>query len=156
AVFQDRSQGIALYGRNRATSLFNNFRYQVYFRQDDLETAQYLEKRCGSKSGFAHSKTEHEGSVSTGESEQRIALISAQYIMYDMPDDEILGFWGKRPFLAKRIPRPTEPSERKSAEAPATRLLPAIPSFAEPAKAEALSSWRTDPTLLRHWQSPPA
>ena len=110
AVFQDRSQGIALYGKDRATSLFNNFRYQIYFRQDDLETAQYLEKRCGSQSGFAHSKTEHEGGVSTGESEQRISLISAQYIMYDMPDDEIIGFWGKRPFIAKRIPRSSEPS----------------------------------------------
>jgi type IV secretory pathway TraG/TraD family ATPase VirD4 len=72
AVFQDRSQGYALYGRDRAISLFNNFRYQIYFRQDDLETAQYLETRCGSKSGFAHSKTEHEGSTSTGESEQKI------------------------------------------------------------------------------------
>ena len=61
AVFQDRSQGYALYGKDRAINIFNNFRYQIYFRQDDLETAQYLETRCGSKSGFAHSKTEHEG-----------------------------------------------------------------------------------------------
>src|SRR2546430_3268070 len=70
AVFQDRSQGYALYGRDRAISLFNNCRYQIYHRQDDLETAQHLETRCGGKSGFAHSKTEHEGGVSTGESEQ--------------------------------------------------------------------------------------
>jgi len=106
AVFQDRSQGYALYGRDRAINLFNNFRYQIYFRQDDLETAQYLETRCGSKSGFAHSKSEHEGSVSTGESEQKIPVITAQYIMYDMPDDEIIGFWGKRPFIGKGIARP--------------------------------------------------
>jgi type IV secretion system protein VirD4 len=151
-VFQDRSQGYALYGRDRAASLFNNCRYQIYFRQDDLETAQYLEKRCGSKSGFAHSKTEHEGGVSKGESEQRMPLISAQYIMYDMPDDEILGFWGKRPFLAKRIPRPIEPSESKSAKVPALRPLPAASSVAELAKAEGLSSWRSDPNLLRHWR----
>jgi type IV secretory pathway TraG/TraD family ATPase VirD4 len=155
-VFQDRSQGYALYGKDRAISLFNNCRYQIYFRQDDLETAQYLEKRCGSKSGFAHSKTEHEGGVSKGESEQRIPLISAQYIMYDMPDDEILGFWGKRPFLAKRIPRLTEPPERKPAEVPAMRLLPAISSFTEPAEAERLPSWRTDPTLLRHHRPLPS
>jgi hypothetical protein len=115
----------------------------------------YLEKRCGSKSGFAHSKTEHEGAVSTGESEQRIPLLSAQYIMYDMPDEEILGFWGKRPFLAKRIPRPNEPPEHKPSEEPAMRLLPTISPFTAPAQAELHSSWRTDPTLLRHWQSPP-
>jgi hypothetical protein len=124
-VFQDRSQGYALYGKDRAISLFNNCRYQIYFRQDDLETAQYLETRCGSKSGFAHSKTEHEGGVSTGESEQKIPVITAQYIMYDMPDDEIIGFWGKRPFLGKRIPRHNEPAENnsKQAEAPAVRLV---------------------------------
>jgi hypothetical protein len=68
--------------------MFNNFRYQIYHRQDDLETAEFLEKRCGGKSGFAHSKTEHEGSVSRGESEQKIPLITAQYVMYDMPDAE--------------------------------------------------------------------
>ena len=148
ADFQDRSQGYALYGRDRAINMFNNFRYQIYFRQDDLETAQFLETRCGGKSGFAHSKTEHERSVSTGESEQKIPVITAQYIMYDMPDDEILGFWGKRPFLAKRIPRHSEPvgSSSKSAEALARSSLP------DQAKAEAPPPWRMDPTLLRYGQ----
>jgi hypothetical protein len=153
AVFQDRSQGYALYGKDRAISLFNNCRYQIYFRQDDLETAQYLEARCGSKSGFAHSKTEHEGSVSTGESEQKIPLITAQYIMYDMPDEEILGFWGKRPFLAKRIPRRARSPEPKPAGQPASSLLPSAYPFPNPAPAHLPSSWRVDPTLFRHWQS---
>jgi type IV secretory pathway TraG/TraD family ATPase VirD4 len=147
AVFQDRSQGYALYGKARATSLFNNFRYQIYHRQDDLETAQHLEIRCGSKSGFAHSKTEHEESVSRGESEQKIPLITAQYIMYDMPDDEILGFWGKRPFLAKRIPK--EPDVSTSAE---TFVLPTLPDSVL-TQPEPLPSWREDPALVRH--SPP-
>ena len=70
--------------------------------------------------------------------------------MYDTPDDEILGFWGKRPFLAKRIPPRTEPPERKPSAVPAISLLSAGALFAEPAKAELLSSWRTDPTILRH------
>ena len=153
AVFQDRSQGYAVYGRDRALSLFNNCRYQIYFRQDDLETAQYLETRCGSKSGFAHSKTEHEGGVSTGESEQKMPLISAQYIMYDMPDEEILGFWGKRPFIGKRIPRHNESPESTPSEVSAMHLLSSVASFTEPAQVAPLSSWRTDPTLLRHWQS---
>ena len=94
-----------------------------------LETAQYLETRCGSKSGFAHSKTEHESGLSTGESEQKIPLITAQYIMYDMPDDEILGFWGKRPFLAKRIPRLQRTSKSKPFDVPAPRLLPVVSPF---------------------------
>lgn len=108
AVFQDRSQAVALYGPDRAKTLFSNLRTQIYHRQDDLDTALYLEKRLGSTSGFAHSKTEHEGGTSQGESEQRIPLLSAQYIMYDMPDDEIIGFHGRRPFLANRIPPLTQ------------------------------------------------
>jgi type IV secretory pathway TraG/TraD family ATPase VirD4 len=144
AVFQDRSQGYALYGKDRATNLFNNFRYQIYHRQDDIETGLYLEKRCGSQSGFAHSKTEHEGSVSRGESEQKIPLITAQYIMYDMPDDEILGFWGKRPFLARRIPK--EPDESTS---PETFVLPSLPDSVS-TQPEPLPSWREDPALVRH------
>jgi type IV secretory pathway TraG/TraD family ATPase VirD4 len=152
ADFQDRSQGYALYGKDRAINMFNNFRYQIYHRQDDLETAQFLQTRCGGKSGFAHSKTEYEHSVSTGESEQKIPLLTAQYIMYDMPDDEILGFWGKRPFLAKRIPRRNKPGEgsNKPAEVSTVRPPPIVASFPEPALAEAPSPWRTDPALLRH------
>jgi hypothetical protein len=124
----------------------------IYFRQDDLKTAQFLETRLGGRSGFAHSKTEHDGSVSTGESEQKIPVMTAQYIMYDMPDNEILGFWGKRPFLAKRIPIRNESIERtnKPTEAPIVHLFSAVSSFPETAKAEPLSLWRTDPALLRH------
>jgi hypothetical protein len=149
-VFQDRSQGYALYGKDRATNLFNNFRYQIYHRQDDLETGLYLEKRCGSKSGFAHSKTEHEESVSRGESEQKIPLITAQYIMYDMPDDEILGFWGKRPFLAKRFPKEPADSEPKAlALAPLTAAIPQSTPIQPETKP--LPSWQTDPALYRTW-----
>jgi TraM recognition site of TraD and TraG len=149
AVFQDRSQG-EVYGKGRATNLFNNFRYQIYHRQDDLETALYLEKRCGSKSGFAHSKTEYEESHSRGESEQKMPLISAQYIMYDMPDDEILCFWGKRPFLAKRFPKDPADNKPKALELPP--LSATIPE-STPAKPETelLPSLQTDPTLYRTW-----
>jgi type IV secretory pathway TraG/TraD family ATPase VirD4 len=147
AVFQDRAQGYALYGRDRAISLFNNFRYQIYFRQDDLETAQYLETRCGSKSGFAHSKTEHEGSISTGESEQKIPVITAQYIMYDMPDDEIIGFWGKRPFIGKGIARPKEHKDSEPLKLPALPSRVGISSQTPHSHTEPLPSWHEDLTL---------
>jgi type IV secretory pathway TraG/TraD family ATPase VirD4 len=151
AVFQDRSQGYALYGKDRAINMFNNFRYQIYFRQDDLETAQFLETRLGSISGFAHSKTEHEGSISTGESEQKIPLRTAQYIMYDMPDDEIIGFWGKRPFIGKGIPRPTDHQVSEPIKLPA--LLPVTETSSETPQpqTEPILSWHGDPALLRHW-----
>ena len=109
--------------------------------QDDLATAQFLETRCGSTSGFAHSKTEYEGGVSTGESEQKMPLITAQYVMFDMPEEEIIVFWGKRPFLAKRIAR--EPENEKPAEALvfptlASRVPDTVVSQIAPAP-----SWRT-------------
>jgi hypothetical protein len=131
----------------------HNFRYQIYYRQDDLETAQYLEKRCGFKSGFAHSKTEHEGgSISTGESEQKMPLITAQYIMYDMPDDEIIGFWGKRPFIGKGIPRPTEYQEAEPLQLPALASATETASEPPPSEPELLPSWHHDPHLFRHWR----
>ena len=49
AVFQDRSQAVALYGADRAKTLFNNFRTQIYYRQDDYDTAKYLEMRLGDR-----------------------------------------------------------------------------------------------------------
>jgi len=79
-------------------------------------------------------------------------LFRIMSIMYDMPDEEILGFWGKRPFLAKRITRPNQPTGRKITEEPAVRLLPVASSFAEPAKTERLSSWRMDHNRLRQWR----
>jgi hypothetical protein len=129
----------------------DNFRYQIYFRQEDLETAQFLATRCGSKSGFAHSKTEHEGSVSTGESEQKIPLITAQYIMYDMPDDEIIGFWGKRPFIGKGFPHPTAHQGSQPLK------LPALSPVGEPSPespqlhTEPHVPWRDDPALFGRW-----
>jgi type IV secretory pathway TraG/TraD family ATPase VirD4 len=148
ANFQDRSQGYALYGRDRAINMFNNFRYQIYFKQEDLETAQYLEKRCGSISGFAHSTTEHEGSTSRGESEQKIPLITAQYIMYDMPDTEILGFWGKRPFIATAIPLPKDYKDPEPLKLPALRPVMETALEATQPPAEPIASWRNDPSLF--------
>jgi type IV secretory pathway TraG/TraD family ATPase VirD4 len=157
-VWQDRSQAYALYGRDRAINMFNNFRYQIYFKQEDLETAQFLETRLGSTSGFAHSKTEHEGHISTGESEQKVPLRTAQYIMYDMPDDEIIGFWGKRPFIGKGFPIPKAQKDTEPLKLPAlsstteTVSETALPEPETPQAPEPPSSWHSDPNLFRHWR----
>ena len=114
-------------------SSINNFRTQIYYRQDDLDTAKYLEDRLGDKSGFAHSKTEHENGTSTGESEQRVPLLSAQYIMYEMPDFEIIGFHGGLlPFRAKGIPPPKKKKHKASAKLPVLQPVvekPPIPTW---------------------------
>jgi hypothetical protein len=85
-------------------------------------------------------------------------LITAQYIMYDMPDDEIIGFWGKRPFIGKGIPRPTEYQEAEPLQLPAltsaaeTAAEPPPPEPETPPAPEPPSSWHADPQLFRHWQ----
>jgi type IV secretory pathway TraG/TraD family ATPase VirD4 len=60
--------------------LRNNCESQLYYRQASQETAEYLQKSLDYKSGFAHSKTDHEGAISKGESEREIPLMSAQEI----------------------------------------------------------------------------
>ena len=66
-----------------------------------------------------------------------------------MPDDEILGFWGKRPFLAKRIPQENQTSKPV--------VLPTLTTRSEiadtkPAETEPLPSWHDDPALFPHFQ----
>jgi type IV secretory pathway TraG/TraD family ATPase VirD4 len=74
-AIQSLSQLDALYGKYNATTIRNNMDSQIFYRQADLETAQYIEKRLGYKSGFAHSNTTHEGQeTSQGESEREIPL----------------------------------------------------------------------------------
>ena len=70
--------------------------------------------------------------------------------MYDMPDDEIIGFWGKRPFLAKRFPYTKEDEESKAPDASAISLHEEVSMVTKPVETEKYTSWRTDPTLLRH------
>lgn len=147
-VWQDRSQAYALYGRDRATNMFNNFRYQIYFRQEDLETAQFLERRLGSTSGFAHSKTTYEHGESHGENETRMPLISAQYIMYDMPNDEIIGFWGKRPFIGKGIPIPAAHAESVSLKLSALQPVAETSPETSPPHTAPRASWHDDATLF--------
>jgi hypothetical protein len=68
--------------------------------------------------------------------------------MYDMPDDEIIGFWGKRPFIGKRILLPTERKGREPLKLPV--LPPISKSFLETPQPpiEVVPSWHDDPTLF--------
>jgi hypothetical protein len=68
--------------------------------------------------------------------------------MYDMPDDEILGFWGKRPFIGKGFAHPPEHKDSEPLKLPA--LLPVVEqSLDRPHPyTEALPSWHEDPALF--------
>ena len=77
---QSLSQLDAIYGRDNAETLLNNMDSQIFYRQASFVTAKDLEHSLGKKSEMAHSRTEHEGSESKGESEREVALLTAQAI----------------------------------------------------------------------------
>ncbi len=97
---------------------------QLYYRPSDVATAEYVEKRCGRQSAYAHHTTEqHGGHNSEGHSEQAIPLLSAHdFLRYQ--DHEVIGFhralppfklermdWRQHALLQKRrtVPPPQLP-----------------------------------------------
>ena len=101
---QSLSQLNVVYGRERATVLRENMDSSIFYRQNDVETAEYLERCLGRKSDYAHSQTIREGEqTSEGRMEQGIPLLTAQEIK-QMPDEQVIGFHRQLPpFLATRM-----------------------------------------------------
>ena len=101
---QSLAQLDAVYGRARAQVLRDNVENQLYYRPSNQETAEYLERCLGRKSGFATSQTTHEGaSASEGLSEQGVPLLTAQEIK-QLGDEDVIGFHRRLPpFQAKRM-----------------------------------------------------
>jgi type IV secretion system protein VirD4 len=56
-AIQDLNQLDAVYGRERAHVLRNNMESQIYYRPNDQDTAEYLERCLGRKSDYAQSHT---------------------------------------------------------------------------------------------------
>jgi len=82
----------AVYGEENAQVLRDNMETQLYYRPDDVSTAQYLENRTGTRSAYARSETTKEGAeTSQGKSEQGIPLMTAQEIM-QMKEHQVLLF----------------------------------------------------------------
>jgi type IV secretion system protein VirD4 len=96
-AIQSLSQLQAAYGKARADVLRDNMETQLYYRPADLQTAQYLEERLGTRSAYAHSTTLKDGEeTSEGQTERPIPLLTAQEIM-QLNDEEIIGFHRKLP-----------------------------------------------------------
>jgi type IV secretory pathway TraG/TraD family ATPase VirD4 len=103
-MVQDHNQLEHAYGKYGARSLINNMETQLYYRQSGLETSEYIEKRMGRKSEYAHSKTLHEDrETAAGESEQAVSLMTVQDIT-ELSESEIIGIHRNlKPFRAKRM-----------------------------------------------------
>jgi type IV secretion system protein VirD4 len=128
-AIQDLNQLNAVYGTARAHVLRNNMDTQIYYRPNDQETAEYLERCLGRKSDYAHSHTIRQGEeTSEGRMEQGIPLMTAQEIK-QMPDEDIIGFHRNvPPFRAKRMDWRTFPLlvQRQQIRPPILQPLPKL------------------------------
>src|SRR5205823_9251404 len=108
-----------------------NMESQLYYRPTDVATAEYVEKRCGRYSAYAHHSTEQQGGrTSEGRSEQAIPLLSA-YDFLRYKDHEVIGFHRSlSPFKLARMDWRQHPilQQRRTVLPP---QLPALPAVAD-------------------------
>jgi type IV secretory pathway TraG/TraD family ATPase VirD4 len=128
-AIQDLNQLDAVYGRHRAHVLRNNMETQLYYRPNDQDTAEYLERCLGRKSDYAQFHTMREGTeTSEGKSEQGISLLTAQEIK-QLRDEDIIGFHRNLPpFQARRMDWRHFPvlKERQAVPPPTLSMLPEL------------------------------
>jgi type IV secretion system protein VirD4 len=136
-AIQSLSQLNVVYGTHRATVLRDNMDSRLFYRPNDQETAEYLERCLGRKSDYAHSQTLRDGEeTSEGRMEQGIPLLTAQEIK-QLRDEDVIGFHRNLPpFKATRMDWRRFPVlvERQALPPPAlsplpelTETLPALP-----------------------------
>jgi type IV secretion system protein VirD4 len=131
-AIQDLNQLDAVYGKVRAHVLRNNMENQVFYRPNDLATAEYLERCLGRKSDYAHSQTLREGDeTSEGRMEQGIPLLTAQEIKQLRDEDVIIYHRQLPPIRATRMDwRQHFPVLRERQTIPPPELS-ALPELAE-------------------------
>jgi type IV secretory pathway TraG/TraD family ATPase VirD4 len=148
---QSLAQLGAVYGRARAQVLRDNVENQLYYRPANQETAEYLERCLGRKSGYAQSQTSHEGSTaSEGLSEQSVPLLTAQEIK-QLGDEDVIGFHRRLPpFQTKRMDwrRFEELAKRRQMPAPQLHALPQLRKASWQRK-EPVASPYFDPDVLQ-------
>ncbi len=124
-AIQDLSQLEEIYSRHKAKTLRNNCDTQIYYRPNDLDTAEHIERLLGRKSDYATSHTMREGTeTSQGKSEQGIPLMPYWEIM-QLKDEDIIGFYRLLPpFKAKRMDWRQSKLLRERQSLPAPKLSP--------------------------------
>jgi len=114
---QDLSQLQHVYGKEWSTILANAGMVQ-FFTPGDMETAEYIQRRGGTRTGESRSRS-YKGSFfryPTGESrsETRIPLLPIERVMSLANDESIVFFAGRHePLIAKRKPYWTIPRLRE-------------------------------------------
>ena len=133
ADFQDLNQPRSVYGADRARTLMNSMETQIFTRQSDLGSSEFVERRLGRTSDFAHATSVHDDQTTESESEQAVPLLTPQEVA-ELAETEILCVHRNlKPFRARRMDwREYEelkklaniPPPRLSLLAPAPQILP--------------------------------
>jgi type IV secretion system protein VirD4 len=129
---QSIAQLRAEYGEAKAEELLGQFDTAIVHRPAPLDyaTAAFIEKILGLKSVFAHSKNEHDGGTSTGESEQRIPLMPSYESGHIGKTQVLVKKDGKWPIIAQRLDwRGIPELERRANRQPPP--LPILPKHEE-------------------------
>jgi type IV secretory pathway TraG/TraD family ATPase VirD4 len=142
-----------VYGQGRAQILKDSVETQLYFRPDDLPTAEFLERRFGKRSRFATSHTRYvDKEGSEGYSEQSVALMTAQEIMRAPARTVFALHRDNWPMILSRLEYYREPLlARRAAIPPPT--LPALPERDEPGASDPHTGGNHHaPTTTTLWQ----
>ena len=129
-AYQSKSQIAENHGSYNAETILNSLDSQLYLRQASLQTAEYVSRLLGDRSGFAHSQSEHKGQeITSSSSEREVPLMTPRQIM-QLPDGRLIGFHRNLPpFEAESLKWWRYPKlvSRKGLPPPTLPTLPALP-----------------------------
>jgi type IV secretion system protein VirD4 len=128
-AYQSKSQIAENHGSYNAETILNSLDSQLYLRQASLQTAEYVSRLLGDRSGFALSQSEHHGEeTSRGQSEREVPLLTPQKIM-QLADGRLIGFHRNfLPFEAESLKWWTYKTlvARQKIKAPELPILPPL------------------------------
>ena len=130
-IVQDHNQLKSEYGEYNATTIINNMDTQIFLRQNGTETAEYLQKRTGFQSAFAHSisvRGDHQ--TGEGQMEQAVPLVTIPEMAELDDTDCIILHRNLKPIRAKRMDPRNYPTLTASMAMPPPEL-PTLASIPE-------------------------
>jgi type IV secretory pathway TraG/TraD family ATPase VirD4 len=131
-IVQDHNQLESVYGEHNATTIINNMDTQIFLRQNGIDTSEYVQKRIGLKSGFAHSTNLHDHvEVGEGHIEQAVPLLTVQDITELSDTESIIIHRNLKPIRAERMDFRRYPRLLSATHMPPPTLseLPDIPEM---------------------------
>jgi type IV secretion system protein VirD4 len=135
-IVQDHNQLEQEYGRANALTIINNMDTQVFFRQNGISTAEYIQKRAGYMSDFARSESKHAHSEGESHSEQAVPLLPLDEITQLADGQAIILHRNFKPIKAKRMdflrfPKLEALTRMPAPDLPILRPAPEIPPLTD-------------------------